>query len=71
MCLTTYYQKANAIETAKKKYGNSRLLLGILYADAGMLDEAEREFQALLKKNPGSALARKLLRKVQIRQSSK
>lgn len=59
--------KANEIEIAKKKYGNSRLLLGILYANAGMLDEAEREFRVLLKKNPKSELARKLLRKVQAR----
>lgn len=56
--------KLNEIEQAKKKNGNSNLLLGILYADAGLLNEAEREFQILLKRNPKSVLARKLLQKV-------
>jgi DNA-dependent RNA polymerase auxiliary subunit epsilon len=57
--------KANEIEQAKKRFGNSRLLLGILYANAGLLDEAAGEFQMLLKKNPKSEAARKLLRQVQ------
>jgi hypothetical protein len=35
--------------------------LGVLYARAGLLDEAEREFRALVKANPESAAARKLL----------
>ncbi len=38
--------------------------LGVLYARAGLLDEAEREFRALVKANPGSATARKLLQSV-------
>lgn len=57
--------KSNEIEMAKKQYGNSHLLLGILYANAGLLGEAEAEFQKLLRKNPKSELARKLLRQVQ------
>jgi len=36
--------------------------LGVLYAQAGLLNEAEREFQAALKSNPGSITVRKLLR---------
>lgn len=35
--------------------------LGVLYARAGLLDEAEREFQAELKSNPRSTVARRLL----------
>jgi hypothetical protein len=38
--------------------------LGVLYARAGLLDEAEREFLALIKSNPRSDVARKLLQSV-------
>jgi hypothetical protein len=38
--------------------------LGVLYARAGLLDEAEREFRALVEANPRSDAARKLLQKV-------
>lgn len=38
--------------------------LGVLYARAGLLDEAEREFRALVKANPRSGAARKLLQSV-------
>ncbi len=39
----------------------SRLALGVLYAQAGLLEEAERELTALVRANPKSDLARKLL----------
>lgn len=55
---------ANEIAAAKRQSGNSHLLLGIVYAKAGLLDDAEREFQALLKQNPRSEVARRLLNKV-------
>ena len=55
---------AGEIDTAKRNFGNSRLVLGIAYANAGLLDEAEREFQALLKKNPNSEAVRRLLNKI-------
>jgi hypothetical protein len=38
--------------------------LGVLYARAGLLDEAEKEFLALMKSNPRSEVARKLLQSV-------
>lgn len=57
--------KADELERAKRNYAASRLVMGTLYADAGLLDEAEREFQALVNANPQSAIARKLLRSVQ------
>lgn len=56
--------KLSEIERAKRSYGRSNLVLGILYAEAGLLDDAEREFQALLRKNPGSDSVRRLLNKV-------
>jgi hypothetical protein len=38
----------------------SHLLRGILYANAGVLDDAEREFAALRSRNPSSVLAQQL-----------
>jgi hypothetical protein len=43
---------------------NSHLVRGVLAAQAGLLDDAEQEFKALLAANPRSAVARKLLRNV-------
>lgn len=43
----------------------SHLALGVFYTRAGMLAEAEREFQLLVNDNPRSRLAIKLLRRVQ------
>ena len=54
---------ANDIEAARRT--GSHLLLGTAYANAGLTAEAEREFQALVKQNPRSELAKRLLRKVQ------
>jgi hypothetical protein len=51
---------ANQLAAAKRS-GGSHLVLGILYANAGILDDAEREFQALAKQNPNSTVVRKLL----------
>jgi len=52
----------NEIEKARRS--NSHLLLGIAYANAGLIDEAEREFQVLQRNNPNSDIARKLLARV-------
>jgi anti-sigma factor RsiW len=55
---------ADELAKARRAYASSHLTLGLLYAQAGLLDEAERELQALLKNNPDSALGRRLLRQV-------
>ncbi len=47
-----------------KKTG-SHLALGLFYARAGMISEAEREFQVLVKDNPRSPLAKKFLKEAQ------
>ncbi|MDX2042505.1 MAG: hypothetical protein SF097_14890 [Acidobacteriota bacterium] len=52
---------AEAIEQARAQFEASHLLLGRLYAEAGLLEEAEREFRALEKANPGSAIPKQLL----------
>jgi hypothetical protein len=46
---------------ARRLYPNSHLTLGVLYAQAGLLDDAAREFQALARENPQTDVARKLL----------
>ena len=58
---------AEEIGRAEQLRPRSHLLLGALYAGAGMLDEAEREFRELVGHNPRSRVARKLLRDVQAR----
>lgn len=57
--------KANELSKAKRAYASSHLTLGLLYAEAGLLKEAEQELRALQKANPDSELARSLVRHVQ------
>jgi len=54
----------NFQEVTSLRKSNSHLALGISYARAGLLSESEREFQGLVKLNPHSELARKLLQSV-------
>jgi hypothetical protein len=55
---------AAEIARARRDYGPSHLLLGLLSARAGLLAEAEQEFRMLQKANPDSEVARKLLASV-------
>ncbi len=57
--------KANELAKARRDYASSHLTLGLLYADAGLLREAEQEFRLLQKANPNSDVARNLLRQIQ------
>jgi hypothetical protein len=50
------------LEVIKKT--RSHLALGVFYARAGMIDEAEREFEVLLRENPDSSVVAALLRTV-------
>ena len=54
-----------ARELARLKRNGSHLALGVFYANAGMVAEAEREFQFLAHENPRSPIAAGLLRAVQ------
>lgn len=56
--------RANEFAKAKRAYG-SHLTLALLYAEAGLLNEAEQELRVVQRSNPKSRLARKLLRQVQ------
>ncbi|HEX8073226.1 MAG TPA: hypothetical protein VF546_24990 [Pyrinomonadaceae bacterium] len=57
--------KVREIERAQGAHPDSHLVLGILYARAGLLTDAEREFRLLTNANPRSQVAAKLLRRVQ------
>jgi hypothetical protein len=57
--------KARELERARRAYGSSHLLLGLLYAESGLLDEAEKEFRVLQKANPNSAITDQLLQQIQ------
>lgn len=63
--------KADELARARQTYASSHLTLGILYAQTGLLDDAEREFQALLVANPKASVAQRLLRQVQSLRRSK
>jgi hypothetical protein len=52
---------ADELARARRLHPNSHLMMGVLYARAGMVDEAEREFQALVESNSNSSVARSLL----------
>jgi hypothetical protein len=56
--------KANALAKAKRAYASSHLTLGLLYAEAGLLNEAEQELRLLRRANPNSDIALSLLRQV-------
>jgi hypothetical protein len=56
--------KVEQIALAKQSGSKSHLVMGLLYAEAGLLSEAEHEFNALLSANPDSSTARKLLQSV-------
>ena len=58
--------KAAELGRLRQASGKSHLLMGVAYAEAGLLEEAEREFQALLRANPESAVAQKLMRSVRM-----
>jgi anti-sigma factor RsiW len=58
-------EKAKADELNEvERVANSHLARGVLYARAGLLDDAERELRALVAENPKSPIAQKLLQSV-------
>jgi type II secretory pathway component PulM len=57
-------EMADEVLKTRRAYRDSHLISGLVYAQAGLLDEAEREFDLLVRANPKSAVARKLLRSI-------
>jgi len=49
------------LEQLKRRYRDSHLVLGVAYANAGLVDEAIREFRILGVQNPGSEAVRRIL----------
>jgi anti-sigma factor RsiW len=58
-------ERLKEIASVLKERPRSHLTLGVLYARAGLLTEAENELRALLNDNPQSSVAKRLLRTVQ------
>jgi anti-sigma factor RsiW len=56
----------DSLRRAEQLYAGEHLTLGVLYSRAGLLDEAEREFRALLAANPDSQVAKNLLRNIEL-----
>lgn len=63
--------KAAQLRRLEAAHPSSHLARGVSYAQAGLLDDAAREFRALLAANPQSPVARKLLRNVEARRHQK
>jgi hypothetical protein len=56
---------ARVLRQVERAYPDSHLTLGVLYAEAGLLDEAEQQLRALVRTNPRGRIARELLRSIQ------
>jgi hypothetical protein len=56
---------SETLQQAQRAYPQSHLTLGVLFAEAGLLDDAERELRLLVHDNPRAPIAQKLLRHVQ------
>jgi hypothetical protein len=52
------------IDRVQRSDSKSHLVKGVVYAEAGLLNEAELEFNALLRENPQSSAVQKLLQSV-------
>lgn len=59
------------LQQAERLYPRSHLVLGVLYAEAGMLDEAEQQLRSLVRNNPRAIAAQKLLQHVQALRASR
>lgn len=57
--------KLSALSKLKQQKPVSHLALGLMYAHFGLVSDAEGEFRKLVKENPDSAAAKRLLRTVQ------
>jgi hypothetical protein len=57
--------KANELARARRVHGNSHLTLALLYAEAGLIREAEQELRLVRRSNPNSPVARALLHSLQ------
>jgi hypothetical protein len=64
-------QRDAEVSRDEKRYAQSHLLLGLTYFRAGLLDDAQQQFQLLVSENPKSTKARGLLQRVQALRANK
>lgn len=57
-------EAATELALARERQAGSHLVMGVLHARAGLLDQAERDFQTLADRNPQSFVAKRLLQRV-------
>ena len=53
-------EQTNQLAELRKRAGDSHVALAVLLADAGVLDEAERELTLASAANPGSSAVKRL-----------
>jgi type II secretory pathway component PulM len=58
-------RKSKELNELKTKYTNAHLILSVIYAKEGLIDEAERELNKEISKDPKSPIARKLLNNIE------
>ena len=63
-------QKAREISLAWKEWNSSHLVMGLIYAQAGLIREAEKELRELVAANPESSTARSRARARSTRRSA-
>lgn len=61
---------SETLQQAQRAYPDSHLTLGVLYAEAGLLDEAEQQLRELVRSNPHARIAIKLLDNVKALRAS-
>lgn len=54
-------EKREELAKLRKAFGSSHLVMGLAYAQAGLVEQARAEFDALARENPQSELPKKLL----------
>lgn len=57
--------RARELAEARRDFSKSHLLLGVLYAETGLLRESARELRKVVQANPKSTVARSLLRSIE------
>jgi anti-sigma factor RsiW len=63
--------KAQELAQERRREARSHLMLGLAYANAGLLDDSVRELRKLVVANPKSSVARSLLRSAVAQQGSR
>ncbi|PYV32625.1 MAG: hypothetical protein DMG09_23990 [Acidobacteria bacterium] len=59
--------QAQEVSLARKAWGSSHLVMGLVYAKAGLTREAEKEIRELVAANPESSTAKSLLERVEVK----